>query len=176
MRTESTQSRGNSSPQKPKERLNYHYPVSRQRLNHDYHGQITMYTKNQTLTSSEQQSRTKTRQPDQGNSQWLTQKEEITKGEQWLMKSSGPVLLCFYGCLKTQKPHVLLYPIVSLPGSPTCNITKLTKKLGLLTEGDKYTINSPLQCFQESKTWQQMKMKSWSHSMSQYSFYSEIWI
>lgn len=77
----------------------------------------------------------------------LIMKGQITKKEQWQVKSSGllhPALMD-----AKNKPDISLHAIVLLSGTPRYNINKeLTKKLAHLTEGSEYSINSPQLCQQ----------------------------
>ncbi|CAH8592007.1 unnamed protein product [Schistosoma bovis] len=77
---------------------------------------------------------------------------EITKQDQWRMKSSGPVLSRFYGRPKIHKPNIPLRPIVALPGTPTYNLSKeISRILRHLVDSAKHSIKSPTQFLDQIK-------------------------
>ena len=68
--------------------------------------------------------------------QKLQKANEITKQECWRMRTGDAVIAQFYGLPKIHKDGVPLRPIVSLPGSPTYNLTRETwKRLRHLVAG-----------------------------------------
>nr|CAH8820893.1 unnamed protein product [Trichobilharzia regenti] len=76
----------------------------------------------------------------------LTKTGQITKQDRWRMKSNRLVLPRFYGRPKIHKANIPLRPIVSLPGTPTYNLSKeLYRKLKHLTESCDHSINSAIQ-------------------------------
>ncbi|CAH8591236.1 unnamed protein product [Schistosoma mattheei] len=77
---------------------------------------------------------------------------EITKQDQWRMKSNGPVLPRFYSRPKIHKPNIPLHPIVALPGTPTYNLSReISRILKHLVDSANHSIKSPKQFLDQIK-------------------------
>ncbi|CAH8600980.1 unnamed protein product [Schistosoma rodhaini] len=76
----------------------------------------------------------------------LVKAGEITKQDQWRMKSNEPVLPRFYGRPKIHKPNIPLRPIVALPGTPTYNLSReISRILKHLVDSSNHSIKSATQ-------------------------------
>ncbi|KER32436.1 hypothetical protein T265_01491 [Opisthorchis viverrini] len=77
---------------------------------------------------------------------------KITEEEYWRMKVRDSEVARFYGLPKVHKETVPLRPIVSLPGTPTYNVSReLWKRLKYLTIGSQYSINNAGQFLEKPK-------------------------
>ncbi|CAH8658977.1 unnamed protein product [Schistosoma guineensis] len=82
----------------------------------------------------------------------LVKAGEITKQDQWRMKSSGPVLPRFYGRPKIHRPNIPLRPVVALPGTPTYNLSKeISPILRHLVDSANHSVKSPTQFLDQIK-------------------------
>ena len=76
----------------------------------------------------------------------LKDSQKITREEQWKMRPGDPRIALFYGLPKVHKEGIPLRPIVSLPGTPTYNLSKeLWKRLKYLISGSQYSIHNAQQ-------------------------------
>ena len=75
---------------------------------------------------------------------------EITKSERWRMRADETTLAQFYGLPKIHKVGTPLRPIVSLPGTPTYNLSKeLFKKLNPLIRNSPHSITNAIEFLQK---------------------------